>query len=45
MIEDDIDEDDEDEENAEKNVESGKGRLMEAICNSFRSYLCRNVKA
>ena len=44
MIENDIEEDDEDEE-SEKNVESGKGRLMEAICNSFRSYLCRNVKA
>lgn len=43
-LENDIEEDDEDEE-SEKNVESGKGRFMEAICNSFRSYLCRNVKA
>lgn len=42
----DFDEEDEDEEDNDEESSSGsKRRFMEAICNSFRSYLCRNVKA
>lgn len=33
------------EENESEQTDEVKGRFMEAICNSVRAYLCRNVKA